>query len=318
MNILILGGNGMAGHVLVDHFRGRPDCTVHYTSRDPRDHDACRLEATNPAEVDQLLVRLQPDYVINAIGILNQKAEEHPGEARIVNSLLPHRIAASLDALGYGGKLVHISTDCVFSGEIDEADIPHPHGRSGSSDEIDEADIPAGSSDEINEAAIPAGRRGRYTEKSIPDGTSVYARTKAAGEVISEHHLTIRTSIIGPEIRQGGIGLFDWFMRQRGTISGYTRVLWNGVTTVQLAKAIEGMIEHNVNGLYHLTAPDIISKHDLLHLIAEIFEKDDVRILSADEPRLDRTLASTRKDYVAQVPPYREMLTELRDWMGSR
>ena len=76
-----------------------------------------------------------------------------------------------------------------------------------------------------------------------------YALTKALGEVHEPDHLTIRTSIIGPEIRQSGIGLFNWFMKQRGEISGYRAVKWNGVTTLELAKAIEFFMNKDVGGL---------------------------------------------------------------------
>jgi dTDP-4-dehydrorhamnose reductase len=305
MRLLILGGNGMAGHVLLRYFRGRSGYEVEYTSRDAEDRDAIPFDALRLSDIDRLLEWKKPDCVINAIGILNAKAEENHRAAFIVNSLLPHRIARVLDDLGYGGRLVQISTDCVFSGEADddERDLlpPSPNGanrRSGS--------------------ALPSrGFTGRYTEQSRPDGKTVYARTKAAGEVSAEPHLTIRTSIIGPEIRRNGIGLFEWFMRQRGTVPGYTNVLWNGITTVQLAKSIDHMLQKNVQGLYHLTAPRIISKYELLNMFAETFGKRDVRIEPTAEPRLDRTLACTRTDHREPVPDYRAMLAELREWMRS-
>lgn len=288
MKVMILGANGMAGHVLLDYFRDLTGYNTVYTSRDPSDRAAMRLDALNFADAEQLIRQVKPDIIINAIGILNQQAEDHLDVAEAVNGRFPHHVAGILDELDYGGKLVHISTDCVFSGEVQEGEL-----RDGWRS------------------------RGRYEESDPPDGTSVYARTKAAGEVIYGRHLTVRTSIVGPEIRQGGIGLMGWFMRQRGRIQGYTKVLWNGVTTLQLAKAIEQMIRHDVRGLVHLTAPEIVSKHELLQMFAEQFDKQDVIIEPVDEPRLDRTLASTRTDYIETVPNYRVMLAELHDWMRS-
>lgn len=98
-----------------------------------------------------------------------------------------------------------------------------------------------------------------------------YALTKALGEVQDPDHLTIRTSIIGPEIRQSGIGLFNWFMKQRGEVSGYRAVLWNGVTTLELAKAIEFFMNKDVGGLIHLGHPNPVSKYELLLLFKDIW-----------------------------------------------
>lgn len=276
MKLLILGGNGMAGHVLVRYFRQHAEHEVVYTMRSGHDAQAIPLDASDLGELDRVLEQERPDVVINAVGILNQHADQDEKQAFIVNGLVPHRIANKLDAMAYGGKLVHISTDCVFSGE-----------------------------------------RGDYTEAETPDGTSTYARTKAAGEVQTRGHLTVRTSIIGPEVRDHGIGLMAWFMAQSGTVNGYTRVYWNGVTTLQLAKSIEQLLAADREGLVHLTAPQKVSKCELLQLMAEVFGKEDVDIVPDGQQQLDRTLRSTRTDVKVAVPDYRVMLTELRDWMRS-
>jgi len=275
----------MAGHVLVRYFRRLSGYEVVYTMRDRSDPSALVLDASKLEDLERVLKQERPSIVINAIGILNQRAEENPREAEVVNALFPHRVAATLDELGYGGKLVHISTDCVFAGTIGPGYVFKPGGR--------------------------------YREQDIPDGTSVYARTKAAGEVRDNRHLTIRTSIVGPEIRPGGIGLMHWFMKQRGTVPGYTRVLWNGVTTLQLARSIERLVQQGAGGLIHLTAPEIVSKYELLKLFADIFGKCDVRIEPTDHPELDRTLVRSRLANIDEVPDYRTMLTELREWMRS-
>jgi dTDP-4-dehydrorhamnose reductase len=285
MKVMILGASGMAGHMLVKYFRGLTGYEVVCTTRDSSDPSALRLDATQLEETEHILKRERPSIVINAIGILNQHAEDNPREAELVNAWFPHRVAAILDGLGYGGKLVHISTDCVFSGKVDDGYVYQPGGR--------------------------------YREQEMPDGTSVYARTKAAGEVREGRHLTIRTSIIGPEIRPCGIGLMHWFMKQQGTVLGYAKVLWNGVTTLQLARSIERLVQRDASGLVHLTAPQIVSKYELLQLLAETFDKRDVHIVPSDTPQLDRTLVRSRHDAVREVPDYRTMLAELRDWMRS-
>jgi dTDP-4-dehydrorhamnose reductase len=116
-------------------------------------------------------------------------------------------------------------------------------------------------------------------------------------------------------LKEDGIGLFLWFMNQSGEIKGYEKVLWNGVTTLELAKAIEKMIQHHVTGLYHLGSSKKVSKYELLTLIQDIFQKNDVKIVRDQEIVLDRTIRSTRKDFEYIVPSYEEMLISLREWM---
>nr|WP_313780773.1 hypothetical protein [Paenibacillus larvae] len=139
------------------------------------------------------------------------------------------------------------------------------------------------------------------------------------GEVKDAPHLTIRTSIVGPEIRQNGIGLLNWFLNQSGEVKGYTEAYWNGVTTLELAKFVHHVMEDtSLNGIVHLTAPEQVSKYELLQLFRNIFEKKDVELIPDSKVKLDRTLRSTRKDMVYRVPDYEQMLTELKEWMAGR
>jgi dTDP-4-dehydrorhamnose reductase len=271
MKLLILGGKGMAGHVMTAYFTQKA-YEVIYTSRVRKDHNSHYLDVTDFARLEEIIEMIKPDIVINCVGILNEHASNDPLLAFQVNSLLPHQLMKLIER--HQGKLIHISTDCVFSG-----------------------------------------KKGDYIEDDIPDGTSVYAQSKRLGEIISDKHLTIRTSIIGPELKEDGIGLFLWFMKQAGEIKGYTKALWNGVTTLELAKATEKMITHNITGLYHLGSDTKVSKYELLKMIQKVFEKNDVKIIPDHEVVLDRTIKSTRTDFQYFVPPYEDMLVELRDWM---
>ncbi|MCU9594837.1 SDR family oxidoreductase [Caldibacillus thermolactis] len=278
MKLLVIGGQGMAGHMIVQYFQKQPSFEVKYTTRSPNDgifFDAMKMET-----IDTIIKKIQPDYVINAIGLLNDRAENNQLEAIQVNSLFPHFLKRRLDETG--GKLIHISTDCVFLGQM-------------------------------SKEMTNLNREGRYTEKDTPDGQTIYARTKFLGEVHTPPHITIRTSIIGPELKDG-IGLFHWFMKQKGDINGYTNVYWNGVTSLQLAKAIHNVIEEGITGLYHLTAPEVISKYHLLKLIQHVFQKQDVVIHPFEDIKLDRTLRNTRDEKIF-VPPYDQMIQELYEWM---
>ena len=274
MKILVLGGKGMAGHVITTYFQKKSEYTVFYTSRDLEDKDGIYVDITNLTKLEEVIESIKPDITINCIGILNEHATNNNKLAFQVNSLLPHQLVKLTERCQ--GKLIHISTDCVFSGN-----------------------------------------KGDYTESDIPDGTSVYAQSKQLGEIISDNHLTIRTSIIGPELKEDGIGLFLWFMQQNGVIKGYEKVWWNGVTTLELAKAIEVMIKQNVTGLYHLGSEEKISKFKLLKLIQEVFEKNNVKIIPDSNIVMDRTIKSTRTDLQYTIPSYKKMLLELKDWMQS-
>lgn len=272
--LLIFGGQGMLGHLLVRYFGECSSYHVQYTTRDKQDPKGLYVDARDSVLVDKVIEAVAPNVIVNCLGILNQFAEANPQEAYWVNGLLPHRIREAVERVG--GKLIHISTDCVFSGN-----------------------------------------RGDYKENDQPEGTTIYARSKALGEVTGGQHLTIRTSIIGPEIRTQGIGLLQWFLQQQGIVKGYTHVMWNGVTTLELAKAIHHAIEHPFSGLLQLTAPQKISKYELLHLFQHAFDKRDVSIISDEEIRLDRTLINTRDDFTFEVSAYPIMLKQLADWMRS-
>ena len=94
-----------------------------------------------------------------------------------------------------------------------------------------------------------AGNDGPYYEDSLPNGTTFYDRSKAIGEINNAKDLTFRNSIIGPDIKASGIGLFNWFMKQNDSIGGYTGAIWTGVTTYTLAKAMEQALNVNLTGL---------------------------------------------------------------------
>jgi dTDP-4-dehydrorhamnose reductase len=274
MKLLVLGGNGMAGHMLVDYFRRQGKHNVFHTTRDKKDLSGLYVDADDIAGVEKLIDIVSPHCIINAMGVLNQFAERDKIGAYHVNGFLPHRLRRVADAVH--ARLIHISTDCVFEGT-----------------------------------------RGGYTEEDRPDGTSVYAITKSLGEVREPGHLTIRTSIIGPEIRSGGIGLMEWFLAQSGQVSGYSRVMWNGVTTLELAKAVDSLIDSSVSGLIHLAHPEPVSKYELLKHIRSAFDKRDVEIVPEDMYVQDRTLQSTRSDFIWPFPSYAVMLTELAEWLNQ-
>lgn len=263
----------MAGHMLVNYFQKQTPYQVMYTLRSLPWSNPCayQLDARDPLQLRKVVEKAQPDIVVNAAGVLIADAARDPADAYLVNAWFPHALAGLLTT----GKLIQISTDCVFAGD-----------------------------------------RGHYAEQDQPDGISVYARTKQLGEVAHHHHLTVRTSLIGPELRRPGRGLMAWFLRQSDAVKGFTRVMWNGVTTLELAKALHSLIEQRASGIYHLAHPEPISKYELLMLLREVF-KLKVAIVPDDHQRINRTLLHTRTDVDYAVPSYDKMILALREWMRS-
>jgi dTDP-4-dehydrorhamnose reductase len=167
----------------------------------------------------------------------------------------------------------------------------------------------------ISTDCVFTGRIGGYTEKSVADETSYYGRTKFLGEVLDGNHLTLRTSIVGPEIKRNGIGLFHWFMQQHKSAYGFVNVLWSGVTTLELAKAVEAAAEQNISGLYHLSNNTKITKYDLLQLFNQYCKLEKIEILKKDMPMNDKTLFCTRKDFNYIVSSYETMVVEMAEWL---
>lgn len=162
-----------------------------------------------------------------------------------------------------------------------------------------------------------AGNDGPYYEDSLPNGVTFYDRSKAMGEIKNEKDLTFRNSIIGPDIKEHGIGLFSWFMKQNGPISGFTGAIWTGVTTYTLAKAMEAALKENLIGLYNLVNNESINKFDLCSLFNKYFRGGEVVIELDDRLQLDKSLRRTRNDFSFVVPSYEQQIKEMREWVDN-
>ena len=162
-----------------------------------------------------------------------------------------------------------------------------------------------------------AGNDGPYYEDSLPNGTTFYDRTKAIGEFNNDKDLTFRNSIIGPDIKESGIGLFNWFMKQAGTIGGYTGAIWTGVTTYTLAKAMEAALNENLTGLYNLVNNESINKFDLCSLFNKHFRNGEVSINPDSRLQLDKSLRRKRNDFSFVVPSYEQQILEMREWVEN-
>lgn len=261
MKILVLGATGMLGNAVFRHFRGQPGFDTHATVRSgaARRHfaatDAERLhtgvDALDFDSVVSVFAEVRPDVVVNAIGVIKQLASANdPLHAIPINSLFPHRLARLCDVAG--ARLIHVSTDCVFSGS-----------------------------------------RGGYRESDQPDAYDLYGRSKLMGEVDYPHAITLRTSIIGHELGSAH-ALVDWFLSQTGRVKGFTKAVFSGVPTIELARIIQHAVlpRPELHGLYHVAAAPI-SKYDLLSLVARAYDKS-IGMDADDKLVIDRSLVADR------------------------
>ena len=270
--LLVIGINGMAGHVAFQYLQNTQKYQVYGIARNIETTEyTFNLDVSDTVGLNEIVNDHQFDYIINCIGILNQDAESNPSKAIWFNSYFPHFLEEITK--GSDAKVIHISTDCVFNG-----------------------------------------KEGNYSETAIKNGEGFYAQSKALGEIDNSKDLTIRTSIIGPELNTKGIGLFNWFMHQAGEINGYTTAIWSGVTTLELAKAIEYAILNPLNGLVHLTNGVPVNKFDLLHLFKEVWDKKDIIIKAYEGKVVDKSLRKSER-FNYQVTSYKEMLVDQHSWM---
>ena len=175
----------------------------------------------------------------------------------------------------YNFKLIHISTDCVFDGS-----------------------------------------KGRYKESDKKTETNYYGLTKNLGEINNDRSLTIRTSIIGPEIKLKTTGLFDWVISQKcNTIHGYSRAIWSGLTTIELAKFIIWSLDKEITGIVHATNSEGISKYDLIKIINDVFYLN-IDLIKNNDYKIDKSLLNEKiKNY--NFPNYTQMINEMKIWIDN-
>lgn len=171
---------------------------------------------------------------------------------------------------------------------------------------------------QLSTDCIFEGNTGPYTEDTWPDGKKLYARVKAMGELNDEKNLTLRNSVVGPDINEGGIGLLNWFMKQTQPIDGWTKAIWTGMTTLETAKVIEFASLHHATGLVNMV-PDApaICKYDLLQLFNRYLKNGSAVIRKTDYFVSDKTLIRTNHAMPYSVPSYETMVQEMAKWIGD-
>lgn len=265
MRVLVLGGMGMLGHEVASRLAAEHEVAA--TLRGAASNWPSwlkvaavlpNLDLTDKASLDAAVKRASPGVIVNCAGFVKQRPQaDDAAEAILVNSALPHRLAALCRAGGI--RLLQISTDCVFS------------GRAG-------------------------GNRGAdgYRETDVPDAADLYGRSKLLGEIEAPGCATLRLSLVGREL-QGRRGLVEWFLANaKAPLKGFTEARFTGVSTATAADLIARLIGDHaaLDGLWHAAAQSI-SKYDLLCQLRDACGLK-TRIEPSAEPYCDRRLDGSR------------------------
>jgi dTDP-4-dehydrorhamnose reductase len=272
--VMVLGALGQLGHAMVRACaaRGHDIVAVGRTSPATDAEHAALAGAAfvtqdllSPGAVTSLLEAHNPRAVVNAAGAVKQLgASVSNAEMVHLNALLPHQLVDACTAIG--ARFVHVSTDCVFSGDGDDAP---------------------------------------YVETRQPAPVEVYGRSKLAGEPSGAGCVVLRTSMIGHELRHHR-GLLAWLLSQPegATVRGFTRALFSGPTNLELARLILQLIDDapTQDGLFHVGVEGI-DKCSLLEQLVDAFALN-VTVVPDDTVVVDRRLdASALREAIGWEPP---------------
>lgn len=272
MRVMVLGVSGMLGNAVFRHFAAQPErFKVIGTARSGavRRHFDASLHDAILAGVDVENV----DSLLSAFGTVRPDV--------VINCIgLIKQLAQAndpLSALPINAELPHrLARICAVA----NARLVH-----------------------VSTDCVYSGAKGLYREEDASDAKDLYGRSKYLGEVDYPHAITLRTSIIGHELNSAN-ALVGWFLSQQGSVKGFTRAVFSGLPTMELARVISDFVLPNpaLHGLYHVSA-EPIAKYDLLKLVAAAYRKD-IEIVPDEGFVIDRSLDSTRfRTVTGYAPP---------------
>ena len=276
MKFFICGCNGMAGHTISLYLQEQGHEVYGFDLQESKLIKSFAGNAFDTEIIARVIKEGNYDTVINCIGVLNQFAENNHALAAFLNSYFPHFLAKTTE--GTDTQVIHMTTDCVFSG-----------------------------------------KKGSYTEHDFRDGETFYDRSKALGELDDEKNLSLRNSIVGADINPKGIGLLNWFMNnttgENPVVNGYTKAMWTGQCTYQLAKTMEAAAKERAHGLVNAVPDTDISKYELLKLFNKYLRGGRVQINPVEGVNADKSLKRTNWDFNYRIPDYEKMVFEMSQWI---
>jgi len=280
MRLVILGGTGMLGHTLWERLSLRFPDTYTTIRKGIRDYGDDRLYGS--------------DRVIDHIDVMDFRMLE--GALRGV------RPDVILNCIGITKRREEPQNP--ISSIILNAMLPHKLAKMA-------ADLNA-KLIHFSTDCVFDGRTGRYSDDAPTNATDLYGRTKALGEVTGNSVLTLRSSFIGKELREG-TELLEWFLSQKNAVRGFKNAIYTGLTALELCRVIEKLLLDypDASGLYNVSS-EPINKFDLLRLIGEKMHRR-VEIIPDESFHCDRSLDSARfrKDFNYTPPTWTKMVEEL-------
>lgn len=283
MRVLVLGVTGMLGHDVFKVLDASPELEVWGTlrssaglshfSRKQHERMLSGVDVLDQDALTSVFARVRPDAVINCVGLIKQLSNANdPLVALPINALLPHRLAR-LCALG-GARLIHISTDCVFSGnkglytESDVSDAEDLYGKS------------------------------KYIGELHDQPNAITLRTSIIGHELGSNHALLEWFLS----QRGSVKGY-----RKAIFSGLPTVELARVIRDFVIPS------RQLQGLYHVSV-DPIDKYNLLKLVAEVYGKDIEIVPDDNlviDRSLDSTLFRNASGYTP--PTWRELIEEMRD-----
>jgi len=259
-SVLVLGASGMIGQAVASYLEGCSYLDVAVSVRKHRLQWARTQFNTvvefpvAPMADSQVEVLFRGyDVIVNCIGI-TKHANEIPNESHLkyVNTTMVSQFSAVARKLGV--RLVHISTDCVYTGKA-----------------------PVGGYDEIDP----------------PDAVDWYGFSKSCAETVSGQSIVLRTSTVGYEVFSSG-NLYGWILRNTGArVEGYTNAFFTGITTLEFSKCLHRVIDSSVcDGLFNV-ASGRLSKFEFVSLVNN-FHGLGMDIKPCADLVIDRSLCGTK------------------------
>ena len=292
--ILILGSTGMLG-ATVARYLNEQGLEILEGNRGgiavASDSKAIKIKGLNPLDLAPVFQSEDISYVVNCLGLIRQLISESNSDS-------------VLEAIKVNSK---------FPRDLEKL-----------------ADMYNFKIVQIATDCVFSGEKGSYTEEDTHSPVDVYGMTKSLGETRGPRVMTLRCSIVGPEI-SGNKSLLSWFLSQslNKELNGYSNHLWNGLTTLQFSKITSGILKNDLfkPGIFHLVPEGAESKGRLLELFAKYYHRPDLRISSVQAPTtVNRTLTTImpllnnelwKMAGYNEPPTIEQMIAELAAWTAD-
>ena len=239
MKTIVLGAQGFLGTYFASALGGNAILHINSPNQEMFDsHFSLHLTPESSEKLAEIIGEYRPDYIINCVGATNiDFCESNPDSSFFLNEQIPLRLAELSETFGY--KLVHISTDAVFSGQ-----------QSYSSEE------------DLCTPTTVYGRSKLAGERAV--------------SMISPNSLICRVNFVGANPR--GVSLFDYFyqnMKKNIPVTGFTNIHFTPLAVDETVKIIFDLISRHEKGIYHVVGTDRISKYEFAEIIRNIWNLDE-------------------------------------------